>query len=238
MRIATVFLATAAALAMTETERPWDGSVSLGGLLTSGNTEVAQLDAGLDVSRTVAGPALTADLKASASYGSQDDETYREAYSTEGGLRWDFTEHNFSRLRSYWKRDELSGISHEYGVTAGLGRRLAGGGALHVSMEAGAGLLSRKSTADSVLNTSTGYIGAELEWLATESWTISEEARLNNDFENSENYSLESVLEASSSITGDLSFLVGFDVDYRNLPALEGGERTDTALRLQLRLAI
>jgi putative salt-induced outer membrane protein len=238
MRIATIVLAAAAALAAAEDGGTWEGTVSLGGLLTSGNSRVAQLDAGADLARPVAGPDLTADLKASASYGSQDDETYRETYATEAGLRWDFTGHSYSRLRGYWNRDELSGVSHEYGATAGLGRRLLDGPVLSASLEAGAGLLSRESTADSVLKTSTGYIGTDMEWLLTESWTVTGEARLNNDFQNSKNYSLESTLEASSSITGSLSFLVGFDVDYRNLPAVEGGERTDTALRLQLRLGI
>lgn len=236
MRIVSALML--AALAATAAGSDWEGNASIGGLLTSGNSEVTQLDAGLELSRTLYGPALTGDLKATASYGSQDEETYREKYLTETGLRWDFTEHDYSRLMGYWTRDELSGISHEYGGAAGLGRRLLAGGSLSASMEAGAGLLHRESTVDSILETTTGYVSLEADWAATEAWSLSESVRLKNDFQNSENYSLESVFEASSSITGNLSFLVGYDITYHNLPPVQGNEKTDTALRLQLRMAI
>ncbi len=236
MRKATALAAAAAVIALAG-DGPWDGEASVGGLVTSGNSEVIQVDGGLELSRLLM-PALTAALKTSASYGSQEGDTYREKYLTETGLRLDFTESSYSRLRGYWTRDEFSGISHQYGASAGLGRSLLGGGALSASMEAGAGLLHRESTADSMLNTYTGYVSLNVQWSATDAWTLSEEAKLTNDFQDSENYTIESVLEASSSITGSLSFLVGYDVTYHNLPPVEGNENTDSALRLQLRLGI
>jgi putative salt-induced outer membrane protein YdiY len=193
------------------------------------------MDAGLELSRRLL-PPLTADLRSSASYGSQEDETYREKYLAETGLRWDFSGSSYSRLRAYWTRDELSGISHEYGASAGLGRSLLSTEAFLASMEAGAGLLHRESTADSLLDTYTGYLSVDLEWTPTDIWTLTEEARLTNDFRDSENYTIESVLEAGSSITGNLSLLVGYDITYHHLPPVEGNEKTDTALRLQLRL--
>jgi len=236
MRTAAALMA-AAAVAALAAEGQWEGQASLGGLVTSGNSEVTQLDSGLELARSLL-PYLTADMKASASYGSQEGDTYREKYAAETGLRWDISESSYSRLRGYWTRDELSGISHEYGASAGLGRSILSSSAFQAAMEAGAGLLHRESTEDSVLETSTGYLSLDLEWGATEAWTITEEATLTNDFQDSENYTMESVLEASSSITGNLSFLVGYDITYHNLPPVEGNEKTDTALRLQLRLAI
>jgi len=236
MRTAAALMA-AAAVAALAAEGQWEGQASLGGLVTSGNSEVTQLDSGLELARPLL-PYLTADMKASASYGSQEGDTYREKYSAETGLRWDISASSYSRLRGYWTRDELSGISHEYGASVGLGRSILSSSAFQASMEAGAGLLHRESTEDSILETSTGYLSLDLEWGATEVWTITEEATLINDFQDSENYTMESVLEASSSITGNLSFLVGYDITYHNLPPVEGNDKTDTALRLQLRLAI
>jgi len=236
MRTAAALMA-AAAVAALSAEGQWEGQANVGGLVTSGNSKVTQLDSGLELARSLL-PYLTADMKASASYGSQEGDTYREKYSAETGLRWDISESSYSRLRGYWTRDELSGISHEYGASAGLGRSLLTGAAFRASMEAGAGLLHRESTEDSILETSTGYLSLDLEWGATDVWTLTEEATLTNDFQDSENYTMESVLEASSSITGNLSFLVGYDITYHNLPPVEGNEKTDTALRLQLRLGI
>ena len=236
MRILAVLIVAAAA-AVSAAEGQWEGQASIGGLVTSGNSEVTQLDSGLELARQLL-PFLTADMRASASYGSQEGDTYREKYMTETGLRWDISGSSYARLRGYWTRDDFSGISHEYGASAGLGRSLLSSAAFQATMEAGAGLLHRKSTADSILETSTGYLSLNLEWGATEIWTFTEEAKLTNDFQDSENYTMESVLEASSSITGNLSFLVGYDITYHNLPPVEGNERTDTALRLQLRLGI
>lgn len=219
-------------------DSPWTGAVNLGCLFTSGNTDVKQIDAGLELSRQLMGPTLTAELRATASYGSQNEETYREKYLTVGILRYDLTENNFTMARGYWTKDELSGISHEYGASAGFGRRLLSAGTFQAAIEAGAGYLSRESTEDSTLETSIGYAGLDIEWNATESWTVTESARFTGDLQDSENYSIKSVLEASSSIIGNLSFLMGYDITYNNLPPVEGNKKTDTALRLQLRLEI
>jgi len=221
-----------------EVSSPWAGAVSLGSLFTTGNTEVKQVDAGLELSRELVGTVFTAGLEANASYGSQGDETYREKYLTAATLSYSFTENNFASSRGYWTKDELSGISSEYGVSAGLGRRFINSDAVQVSATAGAGFLTRENTADSTLETSIWYTGLNLAWELTDSWSLAESARLDGDFQNSDNYFVESVLEASSSITGNLSFVIGYDVSYYNLPVIEGGKNTDTAMRLQLRLAI
>jgi putative salt-induced outer membrane protein YdiY len=236
MRTAAAVILALAAMAAAQDDGGWQGSASLGGLFTSGNTEASQIDAGLELTRSLNGESLTGELAATASYGSQEEETYREAYLTEAGLRWNITEVTYSRLAGYWTRDEISGISDEYGASVGLGRSLLSRGGFEAGLETGAGLLRRTSTADSVLKTSTGYLQMELAWSNDGAWSLTQDAKLTNDFQDSENWSLSSASEASSAIAGNLSFLIGFDVIHRNLPAVVGSEKTDTALRLQLRL--
>jgi putative salt-induced outer membrane protein YdiY len=239
MKTAVVLLVMATlCFSQDEVGSPWAGAVSLGSLFTTGNTEVKQIDTGLELSRELIGSVFTAGIEADASYGSQGDETYREKYLTAATLDYSFTENNFASSRSYWTQDELSGINSEYGVSAGLGRRFVNSDAVQVSAAAGAGFLTRENTADSTLETSIWYTGLDLAWKLTDSWSVTESVRFDGDFQNSDNYFAESVLEASSSITGSLSFVLGYDVNYHNLPLLEGGKNTDTAMRLQLRLAI
>ena len=234
----TVLLVAALSIAQGIDSSPWAGAISVGSLYTSGNTDSKQIDAGLELSREIAGPVFVAGLEAAASYGSQEDEIYREKYLTAGTLRYDITDNNFTSARGYWTRDELSGISSEYGGSAGLGRLFINRDALQIAMDAGAGFLSRENTADSTLETSIWYTGLNLNWNISSSWRLKESVRFDGDLQDSENYFVESALEASSAITGSLSFVMGYDITHYNLPPVEGNEKTDTALRLQLRLAI
>lgn len=212
-------------------------TVSLGGLVTSGNSDVKQLDAGLGLTGNPSS-SLETGLTAVASYGSQEGETYLEKYLTQGTLKYGFTASDYAASRVYWTMDEFSGVSSEYGATAGYGRNLFREGEFTASLEVGAGYLSRENTLGEELSTSTWYGGTQMFWSLSDSWQLTEAARFTGDFQDSGNYSMESITEASSSITGNLSFVLGFDMTYYNLPPVEGNERTDTALRVQLRLDV
>lgn len=228
-------LIAAAVLVLTAAGSPWEADITLGGLFTTGNTEASRFDTALKVSRSL-GRTLTGSLQAGASYGSQNRETYREKYLTRAILRWDFTESDFALARGYWSRDEFSGVRNEYGSSAGYGRRLISGEAFRISAEAGAGYLIRKNVEDATLKTSTWYSGLELGWDISDSFLLTETAVFSGDLEDSANYSLESTLEVSSAITGNLAMLVGYHISHHNLPPVEGSEKTDTALIIQLRL--
>lgn len=240
MKLLVMIMLTAIASASAQDEEPsyWQGSLSAGGLFTSGNTDVSQLDASLAVTRFLDGPGFRADLETSVSFGSQEGATYREKYLGELGFTYQLTENNYATASGYWTKDEFTGINREYGASAGLGRRLVHTEAFTASTEVGAGFLSRENTQLEQLETSTGYTGLDMALLISEGWKLTEVFRLTVDFQDSDNYSMESVLEASSSITGKLSLVTGYDVTFHNLPPVEGNERTDTALRLQLRLDI
>ena len=229
MKLATILCSIAAASAFS-----MESSVTLGGLLTSGNSKISQVDAGFEITGTPA-TVFETGLVLLASYGKQEETIYRESYFSEGSLKYSITEHNYAAARAYWTRDEISGITHEYGASAGLGRELISGGPFTSTLEAGAGYLSRENTEEVVLETSTWYTGTDLEWQISDSWTITESATFTGDLQDSENYFMGSVLEARSAITGSLSFVMGYDVTYYNIPPVEGNEKTDTALRLQLR---
>lgn len=219
-------------------DSPWAGEFSLGGLFTGGNTESAQFDSGLSLSRWLAGPDLIGTIQGEASYGRQNEQTYREKYGTSGTVRWDFSSADFTNLKGYWARDEFAGVNRELGVSVGYGRRLGTGGPFSASVEAGAGLLSRRDLAYDMLKTSTWYTGLDLAWQASGVFGVTENSVFQGDFNDGDNYTFQSTLEAVSTITGNLAFLLGYDLTFRNIPPLEDGERTDTALRAQLRLAI
>lgn len=239
MKLFIILAAIAASAYAQEGETSsWQGSLSAGGLFTSGNTDVSQLDAGLEVTRLLAGPRFRTDLEVSISFGSQEGVAYREKYLGLLGFTYQLTENNYATASGYWTKDEFTGINREYGASAGLGRRLVHSDVFTASMEAGAGFLSRENTQAERLETSTGYTGLEMALLVSDDWKLTEAFRLTVDFQDSDNYSMESVLEASSSITGELSLVTGYDVTFHNLPPVEGNEKTDTALRLQLRLDI
>ncbi|PIE53597.1 hypothetical protein CSA37_00060 [Candidatus Fermentibacteria bacterium] len=215
----------------------FNGSVSLGGLFTSGNSDVEQLDAGLQLSGQPT-EVLETGFSFLASYGSKEDDVYIENYLSDATLKYNFSEKNYIASRVYWTKDEFAGISHEFGGTAGYGRELVSAETFTASLEAGGGYMSRENTIEEELSTATWYSGIKANWQATEAWTVTESAIIRGDFDNSENYYVGNLLEASSAITGNLSFITGFQLDYYNLPPVEGNENTDTALRVQLRYSL
>ena len=212
------------------------GTVSLGGLFTTGNSKIEQVDAAFQLTG-IPTSGLAAELTIASSYGSQDEVTFREKYLTEGSLKYSLTETNYITGRSYWTRDEFSGINREYGASAGFGHDLVSNESLTAGIEAGSGFFSRENTEETVLETSTWYTKAALLWQPGQSWTFSETATYTGDFQDSDNYFIGSVLEAQSAITGNLSFVMGYDITLYNKPPVEGNEKTDTSLRVQLRLA-
>lgn len=214
-----------------------DAAFSLGGLVTSGNSDVKQLDTGLELTGSPS-PSIETGFSFRASYGSQEGETYLETYLAEAKPDYSFTEKDYAASRIYWTKDEFSGVSSEYGSTIGYGRRLFTDGDFIASLEAGAGYLSRENTLGGELSTSTWYGGTNIAWDLSDSWQITEVARVTGDLQDSENYSVESESAASSSITGNLSFVLGYNITYHSLPPVEGNENTDTALKVQLRLDI
>ncbi len=215
----------------------FDSTISLGGLLTSGNSDVQQLDAGIEVSG-MPSEAVETGFVFLTSYGSQSDVAYLEKYFTEASLKYSISSKNYATSRVYWFQDEFSGINYEYGATAGLGRELITAETFTASLEAGGGYFSRENTEEVTLETGTWYSGTAAEWAATEALTITETARITGDFNDSENYQIGSLLEANSAITGSLSFSTGFEVTHYNLPPVEDNEKTDTAVRIQLRYDI
>ncbi len=212
----------------------FEASVNAGGLVTSGNSDVKQIDVGLELSGHPV-QMLETGLVLTGSYGRQGDSTYREKYFVDGSIKYSFTENNYAAARAYWTQDEVSGISSESGLSAGLGREMISGGPFSATLEAGAGFLKRESTENVILETSTWYSGTDLEWQISDSWTIVESATFTSDLQDSENYYIGSVLEARSAITGSLSFIMGYDVIHYSQPPTPGNEKTDTALRVQLR---
>ena len=204
-------------------------------MVTSGNSDVIQLDSGLEITEKPS-EAMELGFTFLASYGSQDDAVYLEKYLTEVRAEYSISERNFASARTYWTRDEFAGISHEYGGIAGLGRRLLSSGSFMTALEAGGGYLSRENTAQEELNTATWYAGMEMEWSPSSEWKLNETATVKGDFNDSDNYYIGSLLEATSTITGNLSLSTSFQVEHYNVPPVQGNEKTDTALKVQLRL--
>lgn len=239
MKYVTFLLVLVAFASAQEQENsPWSAALSLGGLFTSGNSKLAQVDAELEVSRTLTGPEFTANLLASTSYGRQSGVDFLKRYQMLLNLQYDFTEKLYARADGRWYSNEFIGISNEYRASLGLGYRILDGESFGISADAGAGLYNRENTAGENLETSIGYAGLGVELVLSDSWTITEAAVINADLQDLDNYYLESYFEAVSSISRNLSFVFGYSIIHFTIPPLEGLKQTDETLRLQLRLAV
>lgn len=237
---AITFLCALVAIASAQEQEssPWSVELSLGGLFTSGNTELAQVDAELEVSRTLTSPEFTVNLLAATSYGSQSGVNYIERYMTLLNLKYEISEKLYASADGRWYSNEFIGISNEYRTSMGMGYRILHGETFGISVDAGAGLYNRENTAGDRLETSIGYVGLRSQLALSDSWTISEVAFITADLQDLENFYLESYFEAESSILQNLSFVLGYNVVYFTVPPIEGLKETDTTLRLLLRFTL
>ena len=240
MKILLIITLVLAALTSAQVEGtpPWSLALSLGGILTSGNTELVQVDGELEVSRVLTGPEFTAGILASASYGRQGGMQFLERYLTLLNLRYEFSDKTYSTADGRWYRNEFIGIRDEFRISVGIGHTVLSSERLLVSTGAGIGMYNRRSTSGERLETPLGYAGVEAELSLSESFFITETAYINTDLKDLGNYYLESHSEVTSSISGNLSLVLGYDVISFTVPPVEGMKATDTTLRLLLRFTM
>ena len=208
--------------AAKEEATPWSGSVSLGFLGTSGNTETTNVNSGFEIGYK-AGKWNHA-FDAYAISATEDDETTAEAFGAGWKSERNLSEKNFLFGRLSYRNDRFSGFPTQFSQSAGYGRRILETPKHMLSAEVGAG--ARQSERADGVDENDLILSGGINYR----WTISETADFTQYFAiefGEENTYLESVSALSARLIGKLALVASFTVK-NNSDVPVGAEETDT----------
>ena len=212
-------------------ESPWSGSVKLGYLATSGNTESSSLNSGFEINYKL--ELWEHQAKAAAIYSTESNVTTAEAYDFGWKSARNLTEHDFLFGRLDWRKDRFGGITEQFSQSVGYGRRLIDTDKHQLNGELGIGA-RQSDLADSTEESDTIYTGR-----LTYAWQISETASFGQSLlveSGSSNTFTESVTDLRAQLLGSLALVASYTVR-RNSDVLPGTEKTDTRTALSLEYA-
>jgi putative salt-induced outer membrane protein len=208
----------------------WSGTVDLGYLASSGNTETETLNLAADVSRDFGDWTHNLYLQAvnSSDSGNRSAERYLFGYKLDRAL----TERSYLFGRIEIERDRFGGVLDRQHVAVGYGRKLLTGAIHQLDLEMGLGFddleFSDGRTSDEALIS----LASEYTWQATDTTTFKQRLRFDSGPEND---FAESETVLSVAINTHLSLSLSYLVKYNStVPA--GTESTDayTAVRLSV----
>ncbi|MGH8372503.1 MAG: DUF481 domain-containing protein, partial [Gammaproteobacteria bacterium] len=220
--------ADASAAGKVAVKEGWQGSVSLGYLHTTGNSNTVSLNgkglAGYKSGNWQDSLALTA-LNAS-----QDNVRTAESYEGSGQSNYSFTENNYLFGAIDYLSDRFSGYDKRTTEVAGYGRRLLNSDTQQLGIELGVGARQTHFTD----NTShSGFIERlALNYL----WQFSEKSNFSENLSEehgTDNTFTQSVTALTTNLAGAFALSVSYTVKH-NSTVLPGFKNTDTVTAISL----
>jgi putative salt-induced outer membrane protein len=212
-------------------ESPWSGSVSLGFLSTSGNTNTTSYNTSFGILYTK--NKWTHAFDAAANGADESDKVTAEAYQADWKTSYDIREHNYLFGLIGWRKDRFSGVNQQLTESVGYGRRIIDTPAHFLSVEIGAGHRSADLSDNTSESSVIGRLGLDYKWTFSETsnfeQTISVEAGPDNTY-------TESVSAVRAKLLGDLAIVLSYKVRH-NTDVPVGDEKTDKFTAISLELA-
>ena len=211
-----------------EEESPWSGTVKLGYLAVTGNTESQSINGGFTINYKLN---LWEHKATGAAIGTTESrESTAEAYDLGWRSARNVSEKDFLFGRLDWRKDRFASITEQFSQSVGYGRRLVNTENHKLNGEVGIGA-RQSDLADGTDETDTIYTG-RLGY----AWTISENASLGQSVlveVGSSNTFTESVTEVRANIVNTLALVLSYTVRH-NSDVLPGADSTDTRTAISL----
>jgi putative salt-induced outer membrane protein len=207
---------------------PWSGSVRLGYLGTSGNTETTNMSSAFDIKYAL--EKWTHEFNAAAIKASTDKDTTAEAFIAGWKSERTLTDVNFLFGRLDWRKDRFSGFDTQFSQTVGYGHRLIDNEKHSLNGELGAG--ARQSDLADGSSESETIVTGGLYY----KWQFSETAEFTQDLlieAGSENTFSLSRTALSAKLLGDLALVASYTIR-NNSDVPLAVEKTDTFTALSL----
>lgn len=209
-------------------EDPFKGSVELGYLASSGNSETTSLNSRLVMEYEVAD--WRNGFMAQVIRATDQDELTAERYQATAKSDYKFTESDYFFAVVNYDRDEFSGFTRRTSEAVGYGRRLVQTDAHRLDAEIGAGARQTDFTDGSEESGTIGRLSANYKWNITETSAFSQTAAVESGSTNT--YS-ESVTSVTANVMSRLALKVSYTIK-RNSDVPVGVENTDTYTAVSL----
>ncbi len=212
-------------------ESPWSGSVSLGFLSTSGNTNTTSYNTSFGI--LFAKNKWTHALDAAANGADESDAVTAEAYKADWKSSYKFSENNYLFGLIAWRKDRFSGVTEQMSESIGYGRRIIDTPAHLLNAEIGAGYRNADLSDNTSESGAIARLGLDYKWTFSESsnfeQTIAVEAGSDNTY-------IESVSAVRAKLLGDFAIVFSYTVRH-NTDVPLGSEKTDKFTAISLELA-
>lgn len=230
--ILVLVLLTSTGYAKEGMERRWEDEAEISYVDTNGNSEVTTLSVKNKLSYQFSDK-TSGRWEFKALNGESDGQRDAESYFTE--LRGDYapTERFYNYVSANWFKDRFADIDYRYTFGTGSGYKFLKGPTHSLLGEAGL-----TYTIEELINdTDTEYLGGRLyteyEYQISEDTRFSQSLEALLDFEDMQNYMLNSETALVTAINSVFSFKTSYVIKYDNEPA-ENSDDTDTVLAASL----
>ena len=237
MRVITAFITLLVVLngvpEANAEEKKWKDEAELSLVDTGGNTDVLSISAN-NLLRYAFDENLIGTWELSALYGESGGVRNAESYSTEVRLDYLFTDQVYIAGIAGWLKDEFAGIEARYYIGPALGYRLFTGPRHFLLGEVGLNYVMEKYIDSTDEQFIEGRVFGKYEYAFTEKNKFSQSLEYLYNFDDSDDYKLNSETALISSLSDYLSLKASYEIKHDNKPAPQILEETDTVLSLAL----
>jgi putative salt-induced outer membrane protein len=206
----------------------WQGSVSLGYLATTGNTNTRSLN-GQALAGYKTGPWQDV-LSFQAIQSSQNGVTSAESYDLNGQTDYNLTDKDYVFGTLDYLRDTFSGYQRRTSEIVGYGRRLLATDTQQLDVEFGAGARQTRNTNDTSDNDIVERLAANYLWQFADKSNLSENLSV---IHGTDNTFTQSVTALTTNLAGSFALSLTYTVKH-NSTVLPGLKNTDTTTAISL----
>jgi putative salt-induced outer membrane protein len=214
-------------------ENKWQDEAELSYVNTSGNTDVLSLSAKNKLTYQFS-DRLSGLWDVRALYGKTDGDKSAERYATEIRLDYGLTERVYIAGIGGWLQDEFAGIDERLYLGPALGYKFIIGPKHFLNAEAGLEYVTENYTNNTDDNFMRGRALGLYEFLLSEKSKVTQSIEYLYDFDNSDNYNINTVTALITSLSDTFSIKTSYEIHYDNEPVPGSLDETDTILSVAL----
>jgi putative salt-induced outer membrane protein len=214
-----------------EDEGPWSGSLSLGYISTSGNTETTSYNTKFDVGwaqdkweHRLAGAGNGAD---------ESEDTTAESYRLGWRSDYNFTERDFLFGTIDWRKDRFAGVVEQIAYAINYGRTVIDRPDHILALGIGVGYRDSDRADGTSSDTAIGRGTLAYEWIWSETSNFEQDLIVESG---SDNTYIESISAVRAQLIGDFALVLSYTIKHNtDVPA--GTEKRDTQSAVSIEYA-
>ena len=229
----SLFIILAMATGVCAQEKKWSNQAELSFVDTGGNTDVTSLSAN-NLLKYKFSDKLQVSWKLGILYGESDGEKNAESYLSDLRLDYLFAERLYSFVNAGWSKDKYAGIDSRYYAGPGAGYKFLVGPKHFLLAEVSLNYVNEAYIDDTDKDYLGGRAFAEYEYAFTDKNTFSQSVEYLHDFDDRNNYNVNSETALISALSDYLSLKTSYVVKYDNQPVPSTLKETNTILSVTL----